>query len=261
MKHGVCQLCRERRDLVEGHVWPRFAYKKYASNRETGGSFLELGGLKLSNRQVKRNWFCQACDRDVLGPVEHYAAQFCDRVERAPDRSHEYDERLLRFAASISWRVAKFYMERPNTRIANDILRKPCKRWKDHMLADNVDLRPYSQHLFFVFDREAGLHNGLGGGPLADENLILSQVGPLFVVGLLGRKQLSLADIEVWSRSQLFAEGGTVAPITEWRVGDCITKAFLRVLQGHSSWITARVDETRRRRERAKVMKPRTGSA
>jgi len=93
------------------------------------------------------------------------------------------------------------------------------KRWKDYLLDKKSDVRPFSQHLFIVFDQELNHHKGLGGDLYLRGGLVLSHVGPLFMIGLFGRRGFSLSDLKLWNASELRPEGGEITALSEWHVG------------------------------------------
>lgn len=69
---------------------------------------------------------------------------------------------------------------------------------------------------------------------------VLSQLGPLYFVGLLDRRHLSHDDIKAWSASELHPDGGTIAPIAEWRPGQNVTLAFMQEVHAHQRWVLDR---------------------
>jgi hypothetical protein len=240
---GICRLCGQKRELIESHVWSRFAYKRYVSDRSSGGAFLDLyTGNPNANKQCKRNWFCAPCDGRVLGQHEGPAAEFCDRLEKAPTEVGHYDKSLLYFAVSISLRTAMFFREEER-RGDSDCLTKACKHWKDFLRGRRSRVAPYSQHLFVVFDKDDSLHLGLGGDVYPHQQLVLSQIGPLFIVGLLGRSHLSLEEIDVWSHSIILEGGGSIKPISKWRVNSEITLDFAKFLASRANATKHRRDE------------------
>jgi hypothetical protein len=217
MKVGQCKLCYKQRELVESHVWSRFGYKKYASDLSKGGRFVDLSKRETHNRQYTEVWMCKECEAR-LGKAEDYTAQLLTNLEKQPDKPFEYDELLLRFVTSMSWRTALYHLD-GHPGLADEQVKGALKRWRDYLLDKKRDVRPYSQHLFVVFDKEVGLHKGLGGEPHREDGFVLSHIGPLFMVGLLGRRDLSSSDRKVWEASELRPEGGTIVPISEWHVG------------------------------------------
>lgn len=240
---GICQLCGQTDEIINSHIWPRFAYKRYVSDLRKGGQFLDLQtGNPNAQKQYTRPWFCEHCDRDVLGKDEKYAAEFCNKLEKNPTDAHAYDGCLSSFAVSISWRTVKSWRE-GRRRSGDGLTDKASRRWKDYLRGKERNLGPYTQHLFIVFDRDASMHKGLGGGVFTDENLVLSQIGPLFIIGLLDRKHLSVTDLDVWSHSKLLEEGGTIKPISEWRVGTELTLDCARFLARHDNAVKRRLLE------------------
>jgi hypothetical protein len=243
MALGICQLCGRHTELVDSHVWPKFAYKKFVSNLAKGGQFIDLhaGNVTLNaQKQYTRPWFCEPCDRDVLGKNEKYAAEFCERVEKAPTEVRGYDSRLLRFVVSISWRAAKFWHEQLQ-HAPDDRAKKAYKRWKGYLRGKVRHLGPYTQHLFIIFDPELPLDRGLGGQVFPEDRVVVSQIGPLFMVGLLDRSHLPLAEIEAWSNSTLDEDGGTIKPVSDWRVGSQVTPNFARFLKWHEDMTIHRI--------------------
>src|SRR5271157_4604908 len=119
---GKCHLCGNVDQLEDSHIWPSFAYKRFAANQAKGGQFIDLQKMTLSNKQYKRFWFCGACE-DRLGKSEDWAARLCTRIANDPKAPQSYDVRLLDFAVSISWRVLKLVSESNGTRIRINVLR------------------------------------------------------------------------------------------------------------------------------------------
>lgn len=230
MERGYCHLCGRFTDLIDSHVWPKLAYKRFASDLSKGGQFVDLREKNLhANRQYKRFWFCTDCDGKVIGQTETYAASLLDRLQAAPTNQCPYDANLIRFAVSISWRTAKFETEE-RCQKQDDSLRKACKRWKDFLRGKTRTLGPYTQYLFVVFDPTVGLHNALGGRVFLEEHIVLSQIGPMFIISLLDRKHISLQDLAIWDNAEVCRNGGVILPITKWCVGKNVTMDFARFL-------------------------------
>jgi hypothetical protein len=209
---------------------------------DRGGRFVHLGQSKLDNHPERYYWFCPACENEILAGWERYASRFCGCIDKSPTAAVAYDERLLKFAVSISWRTAKAWMER-NSGSPFTQMRAACRQWKSYLLQNKHRVEPYSQHLFIVHDRKMQRHNGLGGNVFFKENLVFTQIGPLWILGLLTRKGLGLNDIKVWDKSRLRSEGGTIQPIKEWRVGNTLTRQLCKFLSQFEVAITSRALE------------------
>src|SRR5438552_1535877 len=103
---GECKLCGGYGELVEGHIWPAFAYKRYVSELQKGGSFADMMKVNWSNSQYQKYWFCRKCDNELLGGIESYGAKFTSQFEEGAVKTYVYNDKLLPFVTSISWRIA-----------------------------------------------------------------------------------------------------------------------------------------------------------
>jgi hypothetical protein len=258
VERGTCRLCGQNAELVHSHIWPKFGYGRYVSDQERGSEFVDLHKGKYTNRQYKEFWFCEACDNEFLGGLEGATAGLCDRLEERPGDAHHYDDRLLPFLTSISWRVAMHDIHLGRVQYEGR-LREAMRDWKGLLNQRRSPApgvrpryRPHSQHLFVVFAVGVDLHKAMGGKVYPDEGLVFSQVGPLFIVGLLDRSRLSLADIKAYEASEVFPEGGTITPVTQWHVGDNVSLPFVRILAMHERLVKRKAvevfEETQRRR-------------
>jgi hypothetical protein len=101
MANGLCKLCASRPAIKNSHLIPKFVYKRYVSNLDRGGSFVDLKDLLRVNRHLVRNWFCTECEGLF---AETYAADILREVDRGRV-GLRYDGQLLRFAASLAYRM------------------------------------------------------------------------------------------------------------------------------------------------------------
>jgi hypothetical protein len=237
MEIGKCHLCDETGELRHSHVWSAFTYKRFAADQSKGGRFADLSKQRLSNVQEKRYWFCRKCEQ-ILGNQETYAAQYCDRIMYDPLADQPYDESLLRFATSISWRTMKLYYE--DQAIGGIKSRwKAYDYWKRYLRGSRPGVNPYTQHIFIVNDKIHGLHKALGGQVFEEYAYVLSQIGPLHIVGLLNPDGLSKDDQRTWRNTKLRTTGGTIRPVSVWKTGtrnpatNNITKEFTAILLSH----------------------------
>ena len=232
MEVGNCHLCGLEKELQASHVWPKFAYRRYVADVNKGGQFTDLQQLRRHSRQVKYHWFCRDCEL-MFG--ESCAAEFLANVESSASDQFGYQADMLRFAVSISWRTAKYYEPRAKTLEAANLLKNPCRRWRNYLLRGKGDLRPFSQHCFIAQNEplpgtDAMSHNPLGGEVFLRERLISSRIGPLLIVGLLDRHQLERCDIDLWEQSLVSGQGGVVHRIRKERVEPMLTDDMVEVL-------------------------------
>jgi hypothetical protein len=57
----------------------------------------------------------------------------------------------------------------------------------------------------------------LGGAVPDRSGLVLSQTGPLIMVGILEPEKLTPEERAVWGNSQIRASGGIIKPLMDWR--------------------------------------------
>jgi ribosomal protein L37AE/L43A len=212
-----CHLCGKKRVLRQSHIWPAFAYKRYVSDIPKGGRFVDLFTMTIHNRQYKRPWLCDGCEQ-TFSDSERPIAALCDRLESDPDASQPYDEHLLRFATSVSWRTLKLnYENKENAAIER--LWPAAKLWKQYLRGTRAGISPFTQHIYVNNDNPQGLDKMIGGMVFPPLAFVFSQIGPLLIVGLLDSERLSAGEKIVWRRSQIMGAGGTISPLRAWIMG------------------------------------------
>jgi hypothetical protein len=249
-----CHLCHKARDLCDSHVWPKFAYKRYVSDQTRGGQFVDLTRQRLSNRQYKRPWFCGGkggCE-EILGKDETYVAGLCDQIEEDTAGEVVYDERMLRFATSATWRAMKFHYEQLQPR-AIESRWEAYSHWKRFLRGSRPGVAPFTQHVFLLSSEECPFKKALGGVVQETAFVVVSQIGPLLFAGLLAPQRLSDEEKRIWKNSQIQREGGIVRPLKAWKLGrgtpeTCnVTMMFAAVLMHQEQWIIDNAMKTQSR--------------
>ena len=213
---GVCHLCGETRELRDSHIWSKFAYKRYAADQNNGGRFADLFKLRLSNAQYTESWFCDECEQQF---GEAAAGRLCANIEKNPNAIQRYDEDLLRFVTSISWRTLKFqYKDRINKSIEGQW--SAAKQWRRYLHGDAVGVKSYTQHVWLISNNPHGFDKMLGGIVIEQEGIVLSQIGPLLIAGQLTPERLTERDAIIWRQSQVVRTGGTLVPLRKWQTGN-----------------------------------------
>ncbi len=215
MVNGKCHLCVEEKELQDSHVWPKFAYKRFVANLQKGGQFADLHKQTLTNEQYTRYWFCDDCE-GILGKTEDYAARLLAKMEQNPKKEHPYDERLLPFITSISWRSLKLHVPGEHPRAVEGQW-EAARIWRRYLLGKPGGIKSYTQHIFNIIDTPFGFDKMLGGALVQKPGLILSQIGPLIMVGHLNPQDLSPEERAVWDNSKVRASGGTIKPLVNWK--------------------------------------------
>jgi hypothetical protein len=227
MTPGRCKLCDQQRDLVDSDIWSRFGYKLYAADQAQGGVFADLKTLRIHGKRYTQPSFCQKCDNETLSQHEKKGAEWCREYDRMPQSPRAYGEWLLPFLTSLSLRTV---LSASNSMKDEAIYRPAMRHWRHFLLSKRRDVLPYSQHLFIVFDRELGSHNGMCGWCNPKKRFVFTQFGPLWIFALLERGNLSLGDLRVWDHSQVSRVGGTIEPVSAWHEGKTITTELLKFL-------------------------------
>lgn len=221
---GKCRLCDAYGPLVASHLFPAFIYKLFVSDHRKGGSFVDLPNKCVATRQLTFPWLCARCDNEVLGGWEGVARPFLDRCMADPHSPQAYGEGVHRFAVSFAWRAGLLHMAQSDSQAARDLLRTPLRTWKAYLSGYGADVRPFSVHAFLVIGGTFDVHKATGTEFVERSGFLFSQLGPLFVLGMLDRSRLELHEIDVWERSELRPRGGVITPVSDWKVNQEIPR-------------------------------------
>jgi hypothetical protein len=151
---GTCAFCGEHKSLRDSHVLPAFVYRWLRGRSGTG----YIRNSENANRRVqdglKFPWLCGDCE----GQFNRYETPFATKVFH-PWHSAEcriaYEEWLLKFCVSVSWRVLKFarglnknapYSDEQRTLMDNAEV-----RWRAFLKDEVPHPANFEQHLL-IFD-------------------------------------------------------------------------------------------------------------
>lgn len=226
---GNCKLCGQKDELRISHVWPKYAYRQYVSDLKRGGEFLDLWNESSHNKQITRRWFCGNCE-GILAQSEDFAARLCRKFD-ASLTPQAYDSRFTQFLTSISLRTVMYRVEIGPKRIDPDIekiLRPVLQHWKRFLRGQVPVVRPFSQHVFLVKSDSSRRHMVIGGKFDVVTRLVTTQIGPLYIVGLLDRRQLSMSELRAFADSETSTSNGILIPIQEFRVGENVPSVVVQ---------------------------------
>lgn len=103
---GICALCEKSGPLRQSHILPAFVFR-WLRKRSVTGHIRRSDEIDLRIQDgIKKPWLCGNCE----GLFALDEKQFASRLFHLwPDaaREYEYNEWLLRFCTSVSWRVLK----------------------------------------------------------------------------------------------------------------------------------------------------------
>jgi hypothetical protein len=137
-------------------------------------------------------------------------------MDRSPKSEHPYDARLLPFITSISWRSLKFHVPGEHPRAVEGQW-QAARIWRRYLLRKSGGTKSYTQHVFNIIDNPFGLDMMLGGAVPGRSGLVLCQIGPLIMVGLLDPQNLTPEERAIRDNSRVRASGGVIKPIVNWR--------------------------------------------
>jgi len=149
-----CAFCGEYKELKVSHVLPAFVFR-WLRDRSGAG---HIRNTDYPNRRVqdglKFPWLCGDCE----GQFNHYETAFATKVFH-PWQSGEnrivYEDWLLKFCVSISWRVLKFARGRKEgtnyTDEQNMLMDQAEANWHAFLNDDVPHPSKFEQHLL-IFD-------------------------------------------------------------------------------------------------------------
>jgi hypothetical protein len=151
---SVCAFCEEEAELRESHVLPAFVFRWLRGRSGLG----HIRNSDTPNRRVqdglKLPWLCDECE----GRFSRFETAFATKVFYpwlGGNYQIPYDELLLKFCVSVSWRVMKFaYGYNKDAKYTDDqraLAAKASARWKRFLLDQEPHPAEFEQHML-IFD-------------------------------------------------------------------------------------------------------------
>lgn len=141
MTIGTCRLCRERADLRQSHIIPKFVARFLKRTSATG--YLRAAPDATRAQDIhKRPMLCAVCEQR-FGRYESVFARIAFQQIRGPHIGDvPQDRRIGRFAMSIAWRAATLLLETGDEMAWHhaDRLRPLVEAWAGILL--NEDYQP-----------------------------------------------------------------------------------------------------------------------
>lgn len=161
MAKGECALCKKYTSLRKSHIIPKFVSKWLKETSATGF-------LRIAKKPEKRiqdlptlPLLCGECEQRFSKVESYFASKIFYPILNKHKEEIDYDERLLRFILSISWRTLK-------TSYSNQVKIHPWIKkhldqaeeiWRKYLLNKSLDSGLFEHHLFFIdyVKRESGM--------------------------------------------------------------------------------------------------------
>ena len=206
---GKCRLCGQKRELHEGHIFPKHLYKMYSN--EQGGRHYDLQSDTIKSKQIKFYWCCQECENDRLSRFEGRGAAFLRAVDGAPDAVHKCDDGFFGYIISIAWRVLMMDLEgKIPTREEKDVI----EAWRRFLF--KPEKHQLGNQIYVLRTRPIEGRPGMFGGHYCRElGFVYLHIGSLVAIVFLGepteprfprQEMLGLKNRRIWPT------GGDVLP-------------------------------------------------
>ena len=145
-----CVLCLESNDLQESHIIPAFAFRWLRSRSVTGYvRNSDNPNLRVQDG-AKMQMLCADCEQLLSKDENAFSTKFFRPILADKDQA-EYQEWLLRFAVSLSWRVLNYCYGRNAEAEYTEEQKKSAREagavWRDFLLARKPHPGKFEQHL------------------------------------------------------------------------------------------------------------------
>jgi hypothetical protein len=148
---GQCRLCLKPCALENGHMVPSFVFRWLKDTSGTG--FLRFGQTpnRRSQDGYKEYWLCPECE-DLFSRWEtEFANNVFHRLTSGGASQFPYQEWLLKFAVSLSWRVLLYIKEANALKHFSEPLQQEAERalarWAKFLLGRQPHPGKYEQHM------------------------------------------------------------------------------------------------------------------
>lgn len=147
-----CALCQVGKELQVSHIIPRFVINWLKESSATG--FLrgaENPNLRLQDA-AKMPLLCSDCEERFSRFERHFAEQIFHPYQNMGTQKFAYDESLLKFIVSISWRTL-FTQQQVLNGEAPDLVpyaKSALNTWGNYLLELRQDEGNYEHHMFFL---------------------------------------------------------------------------------------------------------------
>jgi hypothetical protein len=148
--YGDCAFCGEHKTLKESHVIPAFVYRWLRTRSGTGHIRQTVNPNKRIQDGLKLHWLCGDCEAEFGRHETEFAKKVFYPWQNGDNRI-SYDDWLLKFCVSVSWRVLKFCRDRNAdanyTAEQDNLMNQAEQRWRDFLQGKAPHPANFEQHL------------------------------------------------------------------------------------------------------------------
>ena len=243
----MCRLCSAVFQPTElSHIVSSFAYRWLKESSATG--FMRFGPKMNQRTQdgLKDYFLCPICEDRFSLHEDMFAKKIFYPYVNDNSVCVNYEEYALKFAASASWRVLAYHLEKRglshfrgrHQKAVCDTLRT----WRDYLLDKRDNIGAHEIHLLpfcgIVNHRSSDVPDGINRylrrgveidvGVSDDEAFTYCKLGPLILIGLIEYPDLGHWQNTKISKRGRFGPGRTVVP---GQYGEFIFKRCRRMLE------------------------------
>lgn len=148
----TCALCKQKTELQKSHIVPKFVYR-YLKDSSASGYFrsADAPSKRIQDGMV-RDLLCRECEARFAGWEGLFAREiFLPTTQSKAPTSRNYDDRLLLFCVSVSWRILVAYRRDgkidafPQSVLAE--VDEACETWRRVLLGELSNPGRFEQHL------------------------------------------------------------------------------------------------------------------
>jgi hypothetical protein len=151
-----CALCKKDKPLQISHIVPSFAGKWLKESSATGF----MRELRAPNERIQDVWktqlLCRDCEQLLSGFETYFAKEIFYPYLEGKNKPLTYDDRFLKFAVSLSWRLLVLNDEnfKKNYPQLLQYSTQAEESWRNYLLGCSINPGPFEHHVFF-FDQIA----------------------------------------------------------------------------------------------------------
>lgn len=108
---SVCRLCKDSDQLELSHILPRFIFKYAKLSALTGHLRTTENPNKVSQDGKKVHFLCKKCESIFSVWESYFSKEIFYPLENNEKKEFEYDNRLNKYLASVSFRVLSYIYE------------------------------------------------------------------------------------------------------------------------------------------------------
>lgn len=224
-----CAFCLKQAPLRNSHVLPAFIYRWLRSRSGSG----HIRHTEQINRRVqdglKLPWLCADCEA-LIGRFETAFATKLFHPWHGGQHVVRYDEWLLKFCVSVSWRVLRYAKGRNAAKIYTPeqerLIGEAGARWRAFLLGEVPHPASFEQHLLFfdtiesttITDLPRNMNRFMTGAVTLDivgsdrSLMTFAKLGGFMVFGIIQKGPNRWEGTKIHVKDGVFKPGRMVVP-------------------------------------------------